>query len=341
MPRMVNGIGTWFCTAHFDAGWGWDDAVECAMFVYMPVWPLRIIHVQITHGGSFTPDNYQAIPLRWSDRLVRRVFLRYWLAGCIGLGVLGALLLVAHSLTPLNVTEKVSREWAVMKPVLLPLTPCLIAGGIIGQLLIRRSARREQNIRLLLGVHNMGTSDPSTWLDDNLNQIMSAKALFGTETYAEAVPQLLLAETWTGAMWAARLASARESGTIGDELTTEVLEHPGTLDALRHYRQGGASWPEAMGAAALEQYQMQRSIVEVPPLFQLPLIEHLMQKKGAEQRDGLVAGVAAVFALAGLGLGGWLGSMVNIQLALLGAVITMIIAAIGGAFLGDAIFSRR
>ena len=228
-----------------------------------------------------------------------------------------------------------------MKPVLLPLTPCLIAAGIIGQLLIRQSARREQNIRLLLGVHNMGTSDPSTWFDDHLNQFMPSQALFGTETYAEAVPHLIKAKSWTGAMWAARLASARENGTIGDELTTEVLEHQGTLDALRRYRHGGASWPDAMGAAALEQYQTQRSIVVLQPLFQLPLIELLMQKKGTERRDGHVAGVAAVFALAGLGLGGWLGSMVNIQLALLGAVITMIIAAIGGAFLGDAIFSRR
>lgn len=54
MPRMVNGVGTWLCTAHFDAGWGWDDAVECAMFAYMPVWPMRVVHVQMIPGGSFS-----------------------------------------------------------------------------------------------------------------------------------------------------------------------------------------------------------------------------------------------------------------------------------------------
>ena len=76
MARMTNGTGTWICTAHFDPGWGWDDGVESAMFCYMPVWPLRVIHLHNVHGGSFTPDSYHSIPLRWSDRLVRHVFMR-------------------------------------------------------------------------------------------------------------------------------------------------------------------------------------------------------------------------------------------------------------------------
>lgn len=194
MPRMVNGFGTWFCTAHFDAGWGWDDAVECAMLFYMPVWPMRVYHVQIVHGGSFAPENYRAIPLRWSDHLVRHVFLRCWLAGCIGLGILCTFLLSAHAVSPSKGKAYVAREWAVLQPILLPLAPCLIVGGITGQLLIRRSTRRERDIRLLLGVHGLGSSDPSTWLDEDLARIMPAQALFGTATYADAVPQLL----WAG-----------------------------------------------------------------------------------------------------------------------------------------------
>jgi hypothetical protein len=47
MPRMTNGVGTWFCKAHIDAGWGWDDAVECAMFLYFPVWHAA----QVTAAG--------------------------------------------------------------------------------------------------------------------------------------------------------------------------------------------------------------------------------------------------------------------------------------------------
>lgn len=341
MPRMTNGIGTWVCTAHFDPGWGWDDAVECAMFIYVPVWPLRVIHLQIIPGGSFTPDSYQSIPLRWSENLVRHVFLRSWLAGCIGLGILCAVLLGSHALSPPQVNAYVAREWAVLQPILLPLAPCLIVGGIMGRILIHRSSQRERDIRLLLGVHHLGSSDPVTWMDEELARMPRAEAMFGTATYAAAVPQLLQAQAWTAAMWAARLAAALESGTTGHALTSEVFQHPGPRDALQRYRLGGVTWREVMGVAALEQYQTQHSLVETQPLFQLPLIEQLTIRKATEQQDGYIAGVAAICALLGMGLGAWLGSMMNIQLALLGAVAGSVIAAIGGAFLGNAIFCGR
>jgi hypothetical protein len=171
--------------------------------------------------------------------------------------------------------------------------------------------------------------------------MMQAQALFGTATYAEAVPRLLAAGTWTGAMWAARLTAARESATTGDALSTEILNQAGALDALQRYRLGTASWHDAMGAAALDQYRLQYSLLETQPLFHLPLTEQLAKQKSTEQRDGQVAGVAAVFALLGVGLGAWLGSMMNVQLALLGAVVGAVIAAIAGALLGDAMISRR
>lgn len=341
MPRMVNGTGTWFCTAHFDAGFGWDDAVECAMFAYMPVWPLRVIHVRIVPGGSFSPENYQAIPLRWSEPLVRHVFLRCWLAGCIGLGILCALLLGAHALSPPQGKAYVAREWVVLRPILQPLTPCLIIGGITGQILIRRSGRRERDIRLLLGVHGLGSSDPATWLDEDLARMTSAPELFGTETYAAAVPQLLQADAWAGAMWAARLSAAREDATIGEALTSEVLKHPGPLDALKRYRFGAITWGEATGVTALEQYRAQHSLAQTQPLFQLSLIEQFAKQKSTEQHDGAIAGVAAIFALVGVGLGAWLGSMISISLALLLAVGGSLIGAIAGALLANAIANRR
>lgn len=309
--------------------------------VLSPVWPIRVLHVQIVPGGSFAPENYRAIPLRWSDQIVCHVFLRCWLAGCIGLGILCIFLLVAHAVSPPKGKAYVAREWAVLQPILLPLTPCLIVGGIAGQLLIRRSARRDREIRLLLGVHGLGTSDPATWLDEDLARIKQSQALFGTATYAAAVPQLLQSGAWAGAMWAARLTTARESGTIGDALTAEVLEHSGVQEALQRYRLGEISWHQAMGVSALEQYYVQHSIEEIQPLFQLPLIEQLAQQQATEQHDGYVAAVAAVCALLGVGFGAWLGSLISLQLALLGAVVGMVIAAIAGLLLGSVIFSRR
>jgi hypothetical protein len=250
---MTNGIGTWFCKAHFDAGWGWDDAVECAMFVYFPVWPYRVVHVKIVPGGSFSPDNYQAIPLRWSDRLVRHILLRRWSAGSAGLGVFIMLLLAMVTLWP--PTGDAAREWSVTKPILMLVAPCLVIAGLVGLLLLRPLGRRERDIRRVLGLHDLGTSDPASWVYEDLAKIRKAKDLFGTMSFAEAVPKLLAAGAWTGAMWAARFATAVESDSSGEELTDNVLEHPGTQEALARFRRDAKCWTAAMGAEALVQYQ--------------------------------------------------------------------------------------
>lgn len=341
MPRMVNGIGTWFCMAHFDAGWGWDDAVECAMFAYLPVWPIRTCHLRLEPGGSFAPENYQAISLRWSDPLVRHVFLRCWFAGCIGLGILCLALIGAHAVSPPAGQSYVAREWAVLRPILIPLTPCLILAGIVGQVLMSRSARRQRDIRLLLGLHRRGSSDPTMWPEDELGTLNSAQAMFGTSTYADAVHQLLLAEAWTGAMWAARLTAARENGKTGEALTAEVLGHPGTQKALQNYRLGAANWRDSMGVERLEQHQSQHSILDAQELFQLALMEQVTRQKKIQASDEFVAGVAAICALIGLGLAAWLGSMVSIQVALLGGIAGSIVGAIAGVLLCSAILSRR
>jgi hypothetical protein len=187
---MSNGIGIWFCKAHFDPGWGWDDAVECAMFVYFPVWPLRVVHLREVHGGSFAPGKYQAIPLRWSDQLVRRVFLRRWLAGSIGLGVLMLFTLGLVALSPPK--GRAAQEWALTKPIVTAVAPYLMVLGFLGLMLLRPQARRQRDIRRILGPQALGSSDPATWVDEDLARMPKAQALFGTETYAEAVPKLLM-----------------------------------------------------------------------------------------------------------------------------------------------------
>lgn len=341
MARMTNGTGTWICTAQFDPGWGWDDGVESAMFCYLPVWPLRVIHLHNVHGGSFTPDSYHSVPLGWSNHLVRQVFLRSWLGGCIGWGILFALLLGAHAVSPPQGKEYVIREWAVLKPILAPLAPILIVVGIVGLVVINRFTRREREIRLLLGVHHLGSSDPVDWPDEELSRMPSAMTMFGTTTYAATVPELLQVQASTGAMWAARLSAAMESETNSQVITGQVLQHPDVRRVLQSFRLGSTKWGDVMGVSALEQYQAERSIASAQQLVQLPLIEQLSIRKSTEQQDGYIAGVAAVCALLGVGLGAWLGSMVSIQLALLEAVAGSVIAAIAGAFLGNAIFGGK
>jgi hypothetical protein len=138
MPRMTNGIGTWFCKAHFDAGWGWDDAVECAMFLHFPVWAHRALHLREDPGGSFQPGTYQAIPLRLSDRLVRHVLVRRWLAGAVGLGCFLLFLIAFLALLPPE--GNAAREWGVTRPILIPLAPGLVIVGLVGSCSFVRAA---------------------------------------------------------------------------------------------------------------------------------------------------------------------------------------------------------
>jgi hypothetical protein len=247
---MSNGIGTWFCKAGFDAGWGWDDAVECAMFLFFPVWAHRVVHLREQAGGSFAPDTYQAIPLRYSDSLVRHVIVRRWLTASIGWGVFLLFLIGFLTVLPPN-AGRPAREWAAIGPFLFVSAPCLIVGGIAGQWLMRPYCRRQRDIRRVLGLHSLGTSDPARWVDEDRDRIQNAGAMFGTTTYAAAVPKLLAAQAWTGAMWAARLSAALENESSGEQLTDEVLRHPGTQEALRRFRQDAKCWPEAMGSLAL------------------------------------------------------------------------------------------
>jgi hypothetical protein len=248
MPRMNSGIGTWFCTAHYDPGWGWDDAVECAMFVFFPVWALRVVHLR-----QIGDDRYDALPLRWSDDLVRHVMLRRWFAGFVVAGVIMAALYGAHARWP--PTGYVAEEWAVLKPIVAVLAPLLTVGGVGGLWALRHRARREREVRRVLGPHKLGTSDPALWVDEDLARVQPAEAMFGSATYAAAVPALFQAGAWSAAMWAARLTAARESATAGAELTDEVLRHPGTREALARVRRDKTCWPAAMGAEALARYR--------------------------------------------------------------------------------------
>jgi hypothetical protein len=257
---MTNGIGTWFCKAGFDAGWGWDDAVECAMFLYFPVWPHRLVHFREKPGGSFAPDTYEAIPLRYSENVVRHVLIRRWLTGCVGLGVFLLLLLGFIIISP--PTGDAAREWAVTKPILGVVAPCLVAIGLVGQRFLRPASRRQRDIRAVLGPHILGTSDPVSWVEQDLARICRPEVQCGTATYAEAVPKLLLEGWWTEAMWAARLAAALEDKVVGEQLTDEILQHAGTQAALGGFRSKPNSWQEVMGSRAPPQSRPTERIVE-------------------------------------------------------------------------------
>lgn len=253
MPRMSNGIGTWFCRAGFDAGWGWDDAVECGMLVFFPVYPIRAVHVKVTPGGSFQPEQYQAIPLRMTDEVVKHVLTRRRFQWCLGAGIFLLLLVVFFLVAP--PTGNGAKEWAYSRYVLIPGAPILIAIGAIGLFVTRPHVERETAIRQLVGLHALGSSDPLTWLEEDLARAPDCRTMFGTETCAAAVTPLLEARAFSAAMWAARLTAARENQAQGEALTDEILSHPSVSAALERVRKDSKCWSEAVGTAEFKQFR--------------------------------------------------------------------------------------
>jgi hypothetical protein len=134
-------------------------------------------------------------------------------------------------------------------------------------------------------------------------------------------------------MWAARLSAARESPTKGAELTDTTLQDPNVQESLSQFRRDPSCWRTAMGVEAYIAYQSQGGLAESGQLFDATLAEQTAQQTTADRRDQYAAGVAALLALIGLGLGAWFGGMVSVQIALLGAVLGSLVGAAAGILL--------
>jgi predicted MFS family arabinose efflux permease len=88
-----------------------------------------------------------------------------------------------------------------------------------------------------------------------------------------------------------------------------------------------------MGVEAYIAYQAQGGLTATPQLLDPALAEQMAQRRTADRRDEYVAGVAALLALIGLGLGAWFGGMVSVQVGLLGAVLRAFVGAAAGILL--------
>jgi hypothetical protein len=100
----------------------------------------------------------------------------------------------------------------------------------------RRIDRRERDIRLLLGTHPWGSSDPAYWHTDLLGDLADPYEVFGVDTFAELGRQSLASRNWGRAMWAARLCAAQEDVALGEELTSTILNEPEVQGKLREVR---------------------------------------------------------------------------------------------------------
>jgi len=97
---------------------------------------------------------------------------------------------------------------------------------------LRRNDGRDRDIRLLLGTHTWGSSDPAYWHPDLLDEVRPAQS-FRVKNFAALARRALTARKWCEAIWAARLSTALEDEDAGEELTSEILDEPVVQQKLR------------------------------------------------------------------------------------------------------------
>jgi hypothetical protein len=179
----------------------------------MPIVPFTTVHLY-GETSKFSGSNFRVIPLRWSNTLVLRVYLLYWMAFPFAIGTLTALFCTIRWLAEGSLdgfAPFMAAGWAIT----------LTCG--LGYFSLWRTDKRTRQIRRLLGRHQFGTSDPAMWSQDLLTGVRSPQEMFGTESFTLAVPGLLEKGDCQDAMWAARLAVALEDRGTAERLTDEVI----------------------------------------------------------------------------------------------------------------------
>jgi hypothetical protein len=240
MPATVNGIGTSVCPARGITPWHKEnslvadcDAVECFVFFYLPLIPLKAVHIFNRSGNT-----YHQIPIKMSFGLVAQAFLRRFAIAILIAAFIPAIFLI------LSVTDPRQKMTLFDQIALSVVTTSMIGGGILILVGLHYHDRAVTDIRYLLGRHNLGTSDPATWMRNIREAMPPPGVLFGTSRYADAVNPLLENGEFSRAMWAARLTLALEDSALGQELTERVLSYPGVREAIEEIRAKPKRWEE-------------------------------------------------------------------------------------------------
>jgi hypothetical protein len=112
---------------------------------------------------------------------------------------------------------------------------------------VHRVNRRDRDIRILLGAHTWGSSDPAYWHQDLLREVIVPANAFGIKNFAELASKSLQAGDWNQAIWAARLCTATEDLKLGESLTSEILAQKEIQTKLRLTRNNPSHREEYFG----------------------------------------------------------------------------------------------
>jgi hypothetical protein len=237
----LHGLGLATCSARGYADWGGEaedyDAVECLTFCFMPIFPLGVVHVStgLNEAVTETTETVQ-FPLRYHWKPVVLAFARRWLWGVFIIGILAFFTFTNGIRGRRNVQT-------------LAFATTLIGISFGGHRLLDRTDERARNIRYLLGRHRFGSSDPVDWPRERFQLQPMSDELYGTESFADAVPRLLKSGEFSRAIWAARLCVVLEDHRSGETLTDAILVHPEVSESLQRVRKNPFQWYSAMVGA--------------------------------------------------------------------------------------------
>ncbi|MEW4487954.1 hypothetical protein AB1L42_07705 [Thalassoglobus sp. JC818] len=255
MPTTVHGFGTAICDARGHLSWQDStsgkttdfDAVECFCIAYLPVLPLKAIHVfrKSSPGQSF---NYLQLPIQWSADLVISAFLRRW-AVIPALCGTGAFLFLTMEL------YEGLRKWNQETLTLLAISALIVVISCLVWPLLNWLDRRNRALRTVLGPSPYGSSDPATWTTELLEKIAPPHQMFATDSYDEAVDPLLREQQFGRAMLAARLTTAIENSILGEEMTDRILRDPDVVRRLRVVQGDSSQWAREFGSGQVNNNQ--------------------------------------------------------------------------------------
>lgn len=256
----INGCGTMCVEARGEVDWGDRledaDAILAVCFLGVPIVPYRAVHT--TGWQSHDPKvglgghRYRSIPIRWSWDLVAKAFVWRILFFWVMAGLFFSFTAFAGSKgwsKPFPGLGGQNAQWldtyrfliGSVVVALLIVLPFVVRWGL------KRIDRRHCDIRLLLGRHLLGSSDPAYWTETHLHLVPPAQNVFGTPTFSEAVPRALESGDFMQAMFAARLTAALGNRRRGEELTDQVLRHPNVQEVLRKLRHDPSRRDEILG----------------------------------------------------------------------------------------------
>ena len=198
-----------FCGRRGDIYWGGEkkrqyDAFLVRFGLFVPFLVGNLVHVWDIPQSRF--DTCKAIKLRPNASLKKRVLIADWAA--VG-GVMSLLLCGKY-------WDRLSAFGGLL--ILLPSIAMVVMG-----IILMREPPRVRRIRLVLGTHAWGSSDPATWGKSIRNDVVDPRIGFGVESYSALAERAIADEDWCKAMWAARLCVAVEDTRTGENLTDAIL----------------------------------------------------------------------------------------------------------------------